>query len=298
MRSLVLTIGLVVFCVASLFGQDKTEIIQQRIEFISERYQSENIDLTNIIEQLNYFYQNPINLNDTDGSELEDLGLLTTIQISDLIRHRKLFGKFITLYELQSLTFWDLETIQLVRPFVRVDDKLDNIHISLKEALRQGKFDVFLRFQPTVEKKAGYAKVSDSVRAASNNYYYGNSGHYYTRFRYTYKTNISIGFTGEKDPGEQFFKGAQKNGFDFYSAHAFFKGGKYIRGVALGDYQVQIGQGIGFWSSYAFGKTADIATSKRTAVPLKAYTSVDENRFMRGAAGEEIPFVKTLQGPM
>ncbi|NBW99324.1 hypothetical protein EBR03_07105, partial [bacterium] len=52
----------------------------------------------------------------------------------------------------------------------------------------------------------------------------------------------------------------------------------------LGDYQVQIGQGIGFWSSYAFGKTADIATAKRTAIPLKAYTSVDENRFMRGAA--------------
>lgn len=284
MRSLVLTIGLVVFCMASLFGQDKTEIIQQRIEFISERYQSENMDLTNIIEQLNYFYQNPINLNDTDGSELEDLGLLTSIQISDLIRHRKLFGKLITIYELQGLTFWDLETIQLVRPFVRVDDKLETIHISLSEALRRGKFDLFLRYQPTVEKKAGYAKVSDSVRAASNNYYYGNGGHYYTRFRYTYKTNISIGFTGEKDPGEQFFKGAQKNGFDFYSAHAFFKGGKYIRGVALGDYQVQIGQGIGFWSSYAFGKTADIATSKRTAVPLKAYTSVDENRFMRGAA--------------
>jgi len=267
-----------------LLGQDKTDIIQQRIEFISERYQSENIDLTTIIEQLNYFYQNPINLNETDGSELEDLGLLTTIQISDFLRHRKLFGKYITMYELQSLTFWDLETIQLVRPFVRIDDKLDNIHISFKEAIRQGKFDLFLRYQPTVEKKAGYAKVSDSVRASSNNYYYGNSDHYYTRFRYTYKTNISIGFTGEKDPGEQFFKGAQKNGFDFYSAHAFFKGGKYIRGVALGDYQVQIGQGIGFWSSYAFGKTADIATAKRTAIPLKAYTSVDENRFMRGAA--------------
>ena len=41
---------------------------------------------------------------------------------------------------------------------------------------------------------------------------------------------------------------------------------------------------MGFWSSYAFGKTADIATAKRTAIPLRAYTSVDENRFMRGAA--------------
>lgn len=275
---------LLFFSVPGFFAQDKTEIIQQRIEFISERFQSESIDLTNIIEQLNYFYEHPINLNETEGVELEDLGLLTTIQISDLIRHRKLFGKLMTLYELQSLTFWDLETIELVRPFVRVDDKLDNLHVTFREALRQGKFEWFLRYQPTVEPKLGYEKVPDSVLASSNNYYYGNSDRYYTRFRYTYKTNISIGFTAEKDPGEEFFRGSQKNGFDFYSAHVFFKGGKYVRGVALGDYQVQIGQGVGFWSSYAFGKTADIATSKRTAIPLRAYTSVDENRFMRGAA--------------
>ena len=276
---------LLFFVLAPLgLAQQKADIIQQRIEFISERFQSENMDLTNIIEQLDYYFEHPINLNYTDGLELEDLGLLTSIQISDLLLHRKMFGKYISIYELQSLTYWDLETIQLVRPFVRVDDKLDNIHITFKEAIEQGKFEWFLRYQPTVQHKQGYDKVPDSILASSNNYYHGNSDRYYTRLRYTYKTNISMGITAEKDAGEQFFRGAQKNGFDFYSAHAFFKGGKYIKSVALGDYQVQIGQGVGFWSSYAFGKTADIATAKRTAIPLRAYTSVDENRFMRGAA--------------
>ena len=276
---------LLFFVLAPLgLAQQKADIIQQRIEFISERVQSENMDLTNIVEQLDYYFEHPINLNYTDGLELEDLGLLTSIQISDLLLHRKMFGKYISIYELQSLTYWDLETIQLVRPFVRVDDKLDNIHITFKEAIEQGKFEWFLRYQPTVQHKQGYDKVPDSILASSNNYYHGNSDRYYTRLRYTYKTNISMGITAEKDAGEQFFRGAQKNGFDFYSAHAFFKGGKYIKSVALGDYQVQIGQGVGFWSSYAFGKTADIATAKRTAIPLRAYTSVDENRFMRGAA--------------
>jgi hypothetical protein len=40
------------------------------------------------------------------------------------------------------------------------------------------------------------------------------------------------------------------------------------------------------WSSYAFGKTADIATMKRNAIPIRAYTSVDENRFLRGVAAD------------
>lgn len=268
------------------FSQDRGEIIQQRVEFISEQLQSENLDLTTVIEQLNYYFDHPINLNATNGEELEELNMLTGVQINDLLLHRKAFGKFISIYELQSLSYWDLQTIELVLPFVRVDDRLDQLHITWKEALEQGKFEQFLRYQPMIEPKAGYAKVSDSVQQASNNYYYGNGDRYYARFRYTYKTNISVGITAEKDAGEEFFKGSQKQGFDFYSAHAFFKGGKYIKSFALGDYQVQIGQGLNLWSSYAFGKTADLTTMKRTAVPIRAYTSVDESRFLRGAAAD------------
>ncbi len=282
MKVIVAVLFLVISCF--VYGQDKAEIIQQRIEFISEQLQAEEIDLTNVIEQLDFFYENKINLNASNGEDLEQLYLLTQVQINDLLLHRKAFGKYITIYELQSLKYWDLTTIQLVLPFVRIDDKLDNLHITFKEAMKEGKFELFLRYQPTFQQKKGYENVSDSLLQNSNNYYYGNSDRYYTRFRYTYKSNISVGFTGEKDPGEQFFKGSQKNGFDFYSAHAFFKGGKYISAAVIGDYQVQVGQGLNIWSSYAFGKTADIATMKRTAIPLKAYTSVDEARFLRGAA--------------
>jgi hypothetical protein len=272
------------FFIQSFFAQDRSEIIQQRIEFISELYQSEDLDLTNVIDQLNFFFENPINLNATDGEDLEQLYLLSSVQINDLLLHRKAFGKFISVYELQSLKYWDLSTIQLVLPFVVIDDRLDNLHITFKEAMKQGKFELFLRYIPTVQHKKGYDKVPDSILQTSNNYYYGNSDRYYTRFRYTYKSNISVGFTGEKDAGEQFFRGAQKNGFDFYSVHAFFKGGKYLRSAVIGDYQIQVGQGLNLWSSYAFGKTADCSTIKKTANPLKAYTSTDENRFLRGAA--------------
>ena len=93
-----------------------------------------------------------------------------------------------------------------------------------------------------------------------------------------------MGLTAEKDPGEQFFRGAQKQGFDFYSFHAFYRGGKYLKSFAFGDYQIQLGQGLNLWSSYAFGKSSDILTMKRNPIPIKPYTSVDESRFFRGAA--------------
>lgn len=265
-------------------AQEKETIIQQRIEFISEQLESENIDLTNVVEALNYRYDNPLNLNNATIEDLEELNLLSDIQINDLMLHIKKFGNLISIYELQSLKYWDLQTIFTVLPFVRVDDKFDQLHVSLKEALKQGKFEAFLRYQRIPEQKSGYSAVSDSALQASNSYYYGNPDRYYTRMRYTYRTNISIGLTAEKDPGEQFFKGAQKNGFDFYSMHAYYSGGKYLKAVALGDYQLQIGQGLNMWSGYAFGKTADVTAVKKSANPIKPYTSVDETRFLRGAA--------------
>lgn len=267
-------------------GQDKNEIIQSRIEFISEQLESENIDLTDVVAQLNFYFDHPMNLNSVDQSILQELNLLTDVQINDLLLHRELFGNFISIYELQSLKYWDLETIRLVLPFVKVDDKLDQLHVGLKDMLKYGNFESFFRFQGNIERKEGYTDVSDSIQQNSNSYYYGNSHRYYSRLRFTYRTNLSVGVTAEKDPGEEFFKGSQKNGFDFYSAHAFYKGGKYLKSIALGDYQVQIGQGLNLWSGYAFAKSADVANVKKSANSLKPYTSVDETRFLRGAAVE------------
>lgn len=268
------------------YGQEKNEIIQQRIEFISEQLETEQIDLTNVVEALNYYYDHPINLNNADAESLRELNLLTEIQINDVLLHVELFGKFISIYELQSLTYWDLQTIQMIRPFVRVDDKLDQLHLSFKEAIKNGNFETYFRYQRTPQFKSGYQSVDDSILNSSNSYYHGNPDKYYSRFRYSYRTNLSFGITAEKDAGEEFFQGTQKQGFDFYSAHAFFKGGKYLKSVAFGDYQIQIGQGLNLWSGYAFGKSADATNVKKTANPIRPYTSVDETRFLRGAAFE------------
>lgn len=287
MKQVLLLIMSLLFIVNSYAQQQESnEIIQQRIEFISEQLESENIDLTNVIEILTYRIEHPLNLNNASREDLEELNLLTDVEINDLILHRKKFGNFISIYELQSLTYWNLETIYLVLPFVKVDDKFDQLHVSVKEAFKQGNFEAFLRYQRIPESKSGYDNVPDSVLESSNSYYHGNPDRYYTRMRFSYRTNLSVGITAEKDPGEQFFQGAQKNGFDFYSFHAYYHGGKYLRTVAMGDYQIQIGQGLNLWSGYAFGKTADVTNVKKSANPIKPYTSVDETRFMRGAALE------------
>ncbi|MBI1836682.1 MAG: hypothetical protein HYR91_05400 [Flavobacteriia bacterium] len=263
-----------------ILAQDKNEVIQQRIEFIAEQNESESIDLTSVLESLNYYYENPLNLNQCTFEELESLNLLTEIQINDLLLHLQKNGKLISIYELQTLKYWDLSTIQLIIPFIKIDEKIEQAQLKIADILKYGKSELYNRYQLIPQPKIGY--LQDTSISSSN--YQGNADHYYSRYRFSYRTNLSFGITADKDPGEPFFKGINKKGFDFYSAHAYYRGGKYLKAFIIGDYHLGIGQGLALWTNYAFGKTADVAMIKKSANSFKPYTSTDENRFLRGFA--------------
>ncbi len=270
-----------------LFSQftedDKNTIIEKRIEYLIEDAEDSDADYTTIFDQLSFYYDHPLNLNRAELSELEGLSLLTSIQINNLLLHIEKNGKLMTLEELQTVNGFDLDDIKMILPFVKLNTDVDSPQLTLKELLKNGENTLFIRCQGILEQKKGFSPITDSALAASpNSRYIGDATKLYTRYRYKYGNHLSVGFTAEKDAGEEFFTGTQKQGFDFYSAHFFIKNQGKLKQLAIGDYQAQFGQGLTFWSGQAFGKSADIMLIKRSGNGLKPYTSVDESRFLRG----------------
>ena len=104
------------------------------------------------------------------------------------------------------------------------------------------------------------------------------------RYKYQYKNLLQFGLVGEKDAGEQFLKGAQKNGFDFYSLHLFLRNIGKIKRIALGDFSVNIAQGLLTYQSLAFRKSSDVLNIKRQTELFRPYNSAGEINFHRGAA--------------
>ena len=94
---------------------------------------------------------------------------------------------------------------------------------------------------------------------------------------------MQYGITGDKDSGEQFFKGKQKSGFDFYSFHLFAAKIRSIQALAIGDFTINMGQGLIQWQSLGFKKSADVLGIKRQSSILKPYNSAGEFYFHRGA---------------
>jgi hypothetical protein len=263
----------------------KDNFIEQRVEQISENADNPDIDYSNLLDELQYFQRNPINLNAAKLEDLQALTLLTEVQILSLLKHIELTGKLVAIYELQAVENFTLEDINRIKPFVYVSNNLDAPNLSLRNLLDNGSAYLVTRVSFIGEKQKGFEDVSDSILAINPNAkYLGSKYGSFSRFRYTYGNYISIGITADKDPGEQFLKGAQKNGYDFYSAHFCLRNYKFIKTLAIGDFQAQFGQGLTFWMGLGYGKTADPMLVKRSARGISPSNSINENLFLRGIA--------------
>lgn len=283
----------------------KNAIIERSIENIAENLEDENLDFTTLFDVLSSYYENPINLNRKDIKEdLVQLQLLTIFQINALLKHVEKNGNLMSVYELQSVEGFDSQTIRDVSPFITVNTVLDSPHTSFKDLVDNAENTIFIRYTRILENQKGYRDVSDEDWLKSKNTkYLGSPEQLYLRYRFKYLNNISVGFTMEKDAGESFwgnnkakelFGTQQQKGFDFYSAHFYLKNIGKVKGLAIGDYHMQLGQGLTFWSGLAFGKSADVMGFKKNAQGIRPYASVDENNFMRGAAVTLAP-IKNLE---
>ncbi len=260
--------------------------IEQRVEQISENSDNADLDYSNLLEDLRYYQRNPINLNNAKFEDLQALNLLSDVQIMSLLRHIEKTGKLISIYELQAVDNFTLDDIFKILPFVFVSDNFNTPVLSLKNILKNGSGYVVTRIAFTAENQKGFLPVSDSLLTANPNaQYLGSKYASFSRFRYTYGNYLSLGITGDKDPGEQFLKGSQKYGYDFYTAHFFIRNYKFVKAFALGDYQAQFGQGLTYWMGLGYGKTSDPLMVKRSARGITPSNSINENLFLRGTAG-------------
>jgi len=251
--------------------------IEQQLENLTESDDDLETEDDSYLQALHHFIKEPINLNYADAGLLQQLNLLSPVQINELLLYRKIFGKFINIYELQAIPGWNVALLRKLKPYITVTQKTE-IYNSLKSRLCNGSHVLLVRSSQILEKSKGY--LLDSSNAT--NYYPGSPQKLLIRYKYIFKNILQYGFTAEKDAGEQLFKGAQKQGFDFYSAHLFIRNLGIIKSLAIGDFAVNLGQGLTQWQSLAFNKSADIINVKRQSDILRPYNSAGEIVFNRG----------------
>ena len=250
--------------------------------------QTDQVPYEELYGTLLTFYQSPLNLNTAGPEELRALPLLREAQVAALLAHRRATGPLLSVYELQAVPGWDVRTIERVAPFVTVAGLSSNAaRGQLWQRIKNEENNaLLLRYKRVLQQRKGYAAV-DTFQGRPTLRYLGSPDALALRYRVSHAHDFSLGFTAEKDAGEPLTWRPKQNQFgpDFLSAHFVLYEQGRLKTLALGDYQLQFGQGLLLSSGLAAGKGGEtITTLRRAALGVRPYAALLENTFFRGAA--------------
>ena len=224
---------------------------------------------------LDYLLSEPLNLNTATGEELQQVLRISPMQTEALMNYRIAWAPIISIAELYLIDTWDSSTIHRIRPLVVVPFTPLNDSLTMRDLFRYPKQQIVARITGVSDKKK-----NDSIE----NPYLGNGNKILIRYKYSVKKRIQAGFIMEKDVGEAISFSNHRNGFDYNSAYMLYKGSGLINSAIVGDYHLQFGQGLTFWSGFAISNGLGMASARRIGLNIRPHSGSEENDFLRGTA--------------
>ncbi len=258
-----------------------SEEMQENIELNSQNTGAANADYSPLTDPFTAFLQHPLGINTASREALAESGLFNPIQIVHLLDYIHEHGKLISLYELQAVDGFDVGTIRRIRPYISLNRSPDKPSLSLRSLIHESNQQLSLTCDRVLEPQKGFSPLPPGPQT-NRERYLGSPAGLKLRYTYTWQNSIHWGFLARKDPGEQFFRGIEKQGFDFYSPFFGIHNRGRLKSLVVGNYSLSIGQGLVAWSGIAFSKTADACLISKTSSGLREYTASDKTNFLQG----------------
>ena len=240
--------------------------IEEQLELESESTE-DIVEDDSWMEQLSFFKRHPLNINFAFETELAQLLIITPLQINNLIRYRLLLGPLIHVNELQAVPGWTPELIRKLLPFIMVSD-----HSISREKLWK---------RMSAGRNLFLIRSTRQFNKNESDKYLGSLQNLLFKFQYNDGKLLQSGLLLEKDAGEPWLV---NNSFDFTSFHLFMRDVGVVRELAIGDFQVNMGQGLIQWQGMSTKKSASVLMIKKQDAALKPYRSAGETNFHRGIA--------------
>ncbi len=207
---------------------------------------------------------NKYNINSITEEMLENLFFLKPVQIKQFFLYRKNFGDFISLMELQAVPEWDAFTIRKILPMLTLQTELPLVP-AIKQRIKEGGHKLLYR-------TGGQSKSDNENEDTLKNQY-----KQLVSYRFNFRDLLRWGITIEKDAGEKSFS-------DHLSLFASISKKGILKNMVLGDYTVNMGQGLIHWQGYALGRSSNMMSCFRQGELFRPHSGTDENRFGRGIA--------------
>ncbi len=259
---------LTLLLLGSLSLQAQTEEELQQLEALPVEETSEDLSIEDdrFIYEFEDLRDQRMDINKATETDLAKIPFLSPVQISDILLYRQKYGDFVSKYELQVIPSLDSTTVQYLVYIFNFDKN--------KETFTESRGRFFTYWYGTSPTQDGFNRGK----------YLGARFKNTNRIRYT-NDKYAMGLCTESDQGERFLFGENQFGSDHlvgFFQKKFKKG--IITDLIIGNYSVQLGQGLTMWQRFALNNANGSAFIKRSSTTFSPFVSVREYNYMRGLA--------------
>lgn len=245
---------------------------------------------TELSELLSDLREHPLDINAAPAEALAQLPTLTPSLSRAIVAYRRR-RPLQSLPELRQVDGVSQEVYLAIRPYLRIGEQVTSAATppgpypsvpAFQTVLSNLRVSVLQRVGRRLEVGPGFA--DDTTRTT----YAGSPMQLYTRLRVRYERRVQLALALEKDAGERFAwqHRTATYGFDHVSGHLSLSRIGRLKSLVIGDYVLNLGQGLLLWRTGAFGKGSDpVGAVARVGNGIDAFASSTENTFFRGVAG-------------
>jgi len=252
------------------------------IEDLDWRAESEN-EYRVIMEERDENMSRPVNLNSATEEDLARIPCLNLFQRKNLFNYLKDYGEVFSMYELLAVQGFDSVLVQKISPYVSYAEASHSPPMKFRNLWKYGKNEVLLQAGTCFPRSKGY-QFPEKPKATGANYYPGSAFGFSFRYTYTFADRLAIGFSGDKDPGEQFFAGGQKYGMDYYSGYISLSPGRTLKHLIIGNFRAGWGLGLTFNAGGSMGMYPGFNQEFSAGSGIRPTQSVSEGSNLRGIA--------------
>lgn len=227
----------------------------------------ESSDATQLSEELDYYRQNPVDINSASQSELERIPGMPSLMAKQILEYRKA-NVFFSTRDLLKVPGFTREVFVGIKEFITVNPNV-----------RAKRYDLTYRQRSK--------RNIEASRDFRENKFAGNIYQFYQRLNVSYyplikkpDAEIRVGVVMEKDPGESKLNDHQVGFIEL-------KNFPFIRKAVFGNYQLEFGQALSLWSTSGMSKSSEtIESVRKKGKGISAFNYATENAGFFGVAAE------------
>ena len=218
-------------------------------------------------ENITLLVKNPYNINKVDAAILLSIGFLNENQIREILDYKNTYGPILHVLELQTLASISEQTFSYLQFCFTVSETNQTSNV-LKNILGKDHSMLLVRYG-----------VAPSIVPKN---WRGSGDRISIRFQTGIPNKMRLGFSLEKDAGEQIKWDAEKNyyGFDNINFYIDYVPSKKWNQLTIGTQTWQFGQGVLMGAGFYAGKGSETITtlrkSGRAMLPIGSTTEYNK----------------------